>query len=121
RADLRWVGREPGSGARRCFDEIVASRRPPRHIAKSHRAVADAVHSGWADAGVCIRLAAEEAGLAFFSVRDEAYDLCFPASRAEDPRVQALVRILKSPLFRKNLGELPGYDSSETGSEQPIY
>ena len=58
RADLRWVGREDGSGARQCLDELLGGRRkPPRRLASDHRGVAEAVRSGWADAGVCLRLA----------------------------------------------------------------
>ena len=84
---LRWVGREPGSGARQCLDELLSDRRPPpEHLAADHRGVAEAVRLGWADAGVCLRLTSEEAGLDFLSVREEAYDLCYPDALADDPR-----------------------------------
>ncbi|MBC7852280.1 MAG: helix-turn-helix domain-containing protein, partial [Pirellulaceae bacterium] len=56
---LRWVGREEGAGARRCQDDVLGSRTPPRRVATSHWGVAEAVRSGWADVGVCQRLAAE--------------------------------------------------------------
>ena len=64
RSGLRWVGREPGSGARpvsRRVARTAAARR--RRLALDHRGVAEAVRAGWADAGVCLRLAGEEAGL----------------------------------------------------------
>jgi len=112
---LRWVGREPGSGARQCLDELLGGRRPPRRSAPDHRGVAEAIHSGWADLGVCLRLAAEEAGLDFLGVREESYDLCFPAASEADPRIRALVAAVQSPSYRRALGELPGYDSSGTG------
>src|SRR5271165_2207566 len=55
RSDLRWIGREDGSGARQCLDELLGSRREaPRCLASNHRGVAEAVRSGWADAGVCL-------------------------------------------------------------------
>lgn len=120
RAKLRWVGREAGSGARQCLDELLGSRPAPRLLAHNHRAVAESIRSGWADAGVCLRLAGEEAGLRFFTLREEAFDLCFPAALAHDPRVQALVRQVRSPSFRRLLGELPGYDSSATGELEQI-
>ena len=82
---LRWIGREHGSGARQCLDELFGDRRPPRRLASSHRGVAEAVRCGWADAGVCLRLASEEAGLDFLRVREEAYDLCFPERWEGDP------------------------------------
>ena len=114
-SDLRWVGREDGSGARQCLDEVLGDRRPPRRLASDHRGVAEAVRSGWADAGVCLRLVSEEAGLDFLPVREEIYDLCFPERWEGDHRIQALLHVVRSPSYRRALGELPGYDSAETG------
>jgi molybdate-binding protein len=82
--------------------------------------VADAVSCGWADLGVCLRLTSEEAGLRFLSVREEAYDLCYPDSLSDDPRVQALLSVLRSPGYRQLLGDLPGYDASTTGQVQEV-
>jgi molybdate-binding protein/DNA-binding XRE family transcriptional regulator len=118
RGKLRWVGREPGSGARQCLDELLHDRPAPRRLARDHRGVAEAVRCGWADAGVCVRLVSEEAGLRFLSVCEEAYDLCFPASLESDPRVRALVKVIRSTSYRRLLGQLPGYDTSDTGEVQ---
>jgi molybdate-binding protein/transcriptional regulator with XRE-family HTH domain len=119
-ARLRWVDREPGSGARQCLDEVLgrsttrpASRSWP--LAQNHRGVADAIRGSWADAGICLRLTSEEANLSFLSVREEAYEICFPDSLAHDPRLQALCRVVRSTEYRRVLGELPGYDTSRTG------
>ena len=54
-------GPGPGSASTSCSD----GRRPPRRLASDHRGVAEAVRNGWADAGVCLRLVSEEAGLGF--------------------------------------------------------
>lgn len=120
RPGLRWVGREPGSGARQCLDELLGDRRPPRRIAGDHRGVAEAIRSGWADAGVCLRLVSAEAGLGFLGVRQEDYDLCFPETFADDPRLRALVDAARSPGYRRRLGELPGYDAVATGEVQRV-
>jgi molybdate-binding protein/transcriptional regulator with XRE-family HTH domain len=114
-SNLRWVGREDGSGARQCLDELFGDRRPPRRLASDHRGVAEAVGSGWADAGVCLRLVSEESGLEFLPVRQEFYDLCFPECWERDHRIQALIQVVRSRSYRKALGELPGYDSAQTG------
>jgi molybdate-binding protein/transcriptional regulator with XRE-family HTH domain len=114
-SNLRWVGREDGSGARQCLDELFGDHRPPRRLASDHRGVAEAVRSGWADAGVCLRLVSEEAGLEFLPVREETYDLCFPDRWEGDHRIQALLHVVRSQSYRRALGELPGYDSAETG------
>lgn len=120
RSNLRWVGREPGSGARQCLDELLEGRKSPRRVASDHRGVAEAVRNGWADAGVCLRLVSEEAGLGFLPVRREDYDLCFPVRFEKDYRIQALLRALRSPSHRIALGELPGYDSQQTGELQGV-
>ena len=77
---LRWVGREPGSAACELQQELL-SGRVPKHVARGHYGVVEAVCSGWADVGVCVRLVSDEAGLDFVAVREEAYDLCFSARR----------------------------------------
>jgi molybdate-binding protein/DNA-binding XRE family transcriptional regulator len=120
RSRSRWIGREEGSAARELLNELLAYRRLPRRVAYSHRGVADAIRSGWADVGVCVRLAAEEAGLDFVSVREEDYDLCIPAELEGDPRVRLLMETLRSLEFRTSLGDLPGYDSSNTGEVERI-
>jgi molybdate-binding protein/DNA-binding XRE family transcriptional regulator len=118
RAKLRWVGREPGSAARACLDELRPNGPPPRRLARDHRGVAEAVRCGWADVGVCHRLAAEEAGLRFFGVRDEHFDLCYPAGEEGDPRLAALIRVTRSATYRRLLGEVPGYATVQSGEVQ---
>lgn len=125
RARLRWVGREPGSGAQECLDELLgpSSKLTPlrwRHQAHDHRGVAQAIRAQWADAGICLRLTSEEAGLGFLSVRHEAYEIAFPGSIKHDPRLVALCEVVRSPEYRRILGELPGYDTSRTGELRSI-
>jgi putative molybdopterin biosynthesis protein len=115
RSPLRWIGREAGSGARACQDELLRDRPGPRRVARDHRGVADAIRCGWADVGVCVRLASDEAGLRFVKLRDEAYDLCFPTDLENDPRLRAFFRVVRSTNFRKCLAELPGYDCRSGG------
>jgi len=121
RSKLRWVGRESGSGARQCLDDLFGGRQVPRRLARDHRGVAEAVRCGWADAGVCLRLVSEEAGLSFLPVREEGYDFCFPEAAVSDPRLQALIRVLRNAEFRRLLGELPGYDAAEMGEEREVH
>ncbi len=110
-----WAMREPGSAARECLDDLLDKPRASKRVMLSHHAVAEAVKGGWAEAGVCVRLCAEDAGLRFLPVRDEALDLCFSSVIERDPRIQALIRLLRSRAHRRLIDELPGYDASHTG------
>jgi molybdate-binding protein/transcriptional regulator with XRE-family HTH domain len=111
RSKLRWVGRAAGAGARRCQDELLGSRRAVRRMAHDHRGVALAIRSGWADVGICLRLACEEGRLAFLPVAEENYDLCFRRDQAADPRIAMLVNTIRSSEYRRCLAELPGYQA----------
>jgi molybdate-binding protein/DNA-binding XRE family transcriptional regulator len=123
-ANLRWVGREPGSGARRCLDHILKDHHPlPKgfnHVAIDHTGVVETIRTGWAQAGICVRLPAAEAGLDFLVAREEDYDLCYRSDQEHDPRIQALVHAVRSPAFRHSVGELPGYNPSEMGTLVPV-
>jgi len=115
RRPLRWAAREPGSAARECLDQLLGSRSFSGREVNGHAAVAEAVRAGWAEAGVCVRFSADEAGLNFLPVRTEALDLCFLAAFQHDPRIQALVRLLRTRAYRRLISELPGYNARETG------
>lgn len=110
-----WAMRETGSAARECLDELLGGKLVSGRTVKNHAAVAEAVSAGWADAGVCVQLVAEEAGLNFLPVRTETLDFIFPESIAQDPRILALIRLLRSASHRRLIGSLPGYDTRETG------
>ena len=114
RANLRWVGRELGAGARQCQDEILGNRPEPRRLARNHSGVAEAIRCGWADVGVCLRLVSDQAGLGFIHVRNEAYDLCFPTAFESDPRIRKLLELLRSPSTRSLFASLPGYELSRS-------
>lgn len=119
-SDLKWIGREPGTGARQVLDELSEGRIDPTHLARDHRGVAQSISSGFAQAGVSVRLVCEEEGLDFLTVRKEAYDLCIPAPFGEDPRVRALIEVVRSSSYRKMVADLPGYDSHSTGQLESV-
>jgi molybdate-binding protein/DNA-binding XRE family transcriptional regulator len=119
RARLQWIGREPGSGARQVLDEIGEGRISPLHLARDHRGVAQVVHSGFAQAGVSVRLVCEEEGLDFLNIRKKGYDLCILSSAMDDPRIRALVEVVRSATYRRILSDLPGYENRKTGELDP--
>ncbi len=119
-AKIRWVARENGSAARELLNQLREDQAPPRRTAQSHRAVAEAIRSGWADVGVCLRLVSEEAELDFLPVREEEYDLCFAKDCESDPRLRALTEIVRSEDYRRKLSELPGYDAASAGQIENV-
>jgi len=114
-SNLSWVGREPGSGARQVLDELSDGQIVPQHLARDHRSVAQAIRNGFVQAGVSVRLVCEEEGIDFLSVRKEPYDLCFLNASRNDPRLRAMVEVIQSPAYRKQLAGLPGYENNLTG------
>ncbi|MCS7089899.1 MAG: substrate-binding domain-containing protein [Verrucomicrobiota bacterium] len=119
RSSRRWALREPGSAARECLEQWIECRSVDGQVVHGHRAVALAVRSGWADAGVCVRLAAEESRLDFFCLRRERLDLCFPGSLRRDPRIRALLQLIRTSAYRRQVNELPGYTPTTTGELEP--
>jgi putative molybdopterin biosynthesis protein len=111
----RWALREKGSAARECLDELLGGQPVSGKPVHGHGAVAEAVRAGWASAGVCVKLTAQDAGLHFIPVRTEMLDICYSDSLAHDPRMLALIRLLRSRSHRRLISELPGYDASGTG------
>lgn len=120
RRPLCWAARESGSAARECLDELLGKRKFAGRQVDGHAAVAEAVRAGWAQAGVCVRFSAAEAGLRFLPLRTETLDLCFPANFHHDPRMLALVRLLHTRSYRQLISDLPGYDARDTGDIQAL-
>ncbi len=122
RPGIRIVNREPGSGARAALDEALtkAALEPARikgyrSEVGGHLEVAQAIAAGHADAGVTIRVAAQAYGLDFIALREERYDLVIPESEMHSAAVIAMLELLASSRFTRELTELCGYDTAHTG------
>ncbi|MEO6016263.1 MAG: substrate-binding domain-containing protein, partial [Polaromonas sp.] len=103
RAGLRYVHRAPGSGTRLVLDALLASAVvDPASVQgytneePSHAAVAQAVASGRADAGLGMEAATLEKGLGFVPLVDEVCYLACETSAMSSPAVQALLGVLQS-------------------------
>ncbi len=122
----QFINRQKGSGTRMLLDhELKKAGISPTAIpgyereVTTHIAVALAVKSGEADAGLCVYSAAKALGLPFVPVANERYELGFRKEYADDPRLAALIEAVRSPGFREILDRLGGYDTSETGVLRP--
>jgi molybdenum cofactor synthesis domain-containing protein len=119
---VRFINRQKGSGTRILLDHLLSRKGiPPDSIAgydrelTTHLAVALAVKTGEADAGLGVFSAAKAFNLSFVPVAREPYELVFHAETWKDPRVMALASAVTSPSFGKSLEALGGYDVSMTG------
>ncbi len=119
---LRYVNRQRGAGTRVLFDHLleqhgIASGEIAGYAREeyTHLGVAAAVADGIGDCGMGLRSAAEAMGLDFIGLTWERYDLVIPGRRLETPGMQALLSVLRSAAFRRELGAQSGYRSDETG------
>jgi putative molybdopterin biosynthesis protein len=78
-------------------------------------AVAVAVTSGAADAGLGVLSAARALDLDFLPVTSERYDLVIPEAFFETAPIQRLLEAIRSEAFARRVGELGGYGTAETG------
>jgi len=124
RGDVIFVNRNRGSGTRVLTDhllravakeggvdfaEIVRGIKGYRWEAKTHSAVATAVHQGRADVGVGVKSVAKAYGLDFIPIGYEEYDLVVNPESRDKVAVKAFLRYLRSEDLKKMLGRLPGY------------
>lgn len=119
---IRYVNRQRGAGTRVLFDyklkeagiDPFAINGYDREMA-THMAVAAAVASYGADAGMGILSAARAMDLDFIEVAPEEYDFAIPARHLELPHIKAFIKILKSEEFRSRLESLGGYNCDRAG------
>jgi putative molybdopterin biosynthesis protein len=118
----RYANRALGTGTRLLLDEILAqSQLAPGDIEgyadteSSHAAVAQAVASGAADAGLGIEAAARSRGLEFVPLLKEDYYLVCLQAALDEPGTQALLQLLQSEAWQRRLAALPGYEPEACG------
>lgn len=124
RPNVRLANRNPGSGTRVWLDaqirheHIDTTAIPGYDLAlPTHTAVAMAIASGQADAGIGLRASAEAYGLSFTPLFMERYDLVMRKDRLSDEAIDAVLDSLTSRRLRHTLGSIAGYDTLHTGEE----
>lgn len=120
---LRFVNRAEGTGTRVLLNELLAAAGMQASDLQgydsqepSHTAVAQAIASNAADAGLGIEAAAREKGLGFIPLADERYHLVCLKSELPTPQVQALLTELQGQAWQSTLDSLPGYSGSRAQS-----
>ncbi len=119
---VRYVNRQRGAGTRVLLDHELRQRGISsgaiggyEREEPTHLAVAAAVASGRADAGLGILAAARAFGLGFVPVTREPYDLVVRAEDADSPRLAPLWGLLRSDRFQTAVRDLGGYHTKEMG------
>jgi putative molybdopterin biosynthesis protein len=122
-----FINRQKGSGTRMLLDyELKKAGIDPASLpgynreVTTHIAVALAVKSGEADAGMCVTSAAKALGLPFVPVAQERYELAIRREHREDSRIRELTAAIRSAEFREILDRLGGYDTAETGTFRTV-
>jgi putative molybdopterin biosynthesis protein len=122
RPGLRFAARDDGTGTRVVLDELLAAQHidPARIQAltrtePSHRAAAEAVACGSADASFGIEAAARARGLDFLPLAHEQYFLVALRAALDHPHVRTLLGLLRSPAWQQQLNALPGYSADRSG------
>jgi putative molybdopterin biosynthesis protein len=122
RRRARFVNRAAGSGTRLLCEELLARDRLARsdlagfeREESSHAAVAQAIASGSADAGLGIEAAARARGLDFVPLLQEVYYLVCLKDTLEQPAMRALRGVLESAQWQEALAALPGYGPWKSG------
>jgi len=126
-AGRAFINRQRGSGTRMLLDyELKKAGIDPATLpgyereVTTHIAVALAVKSGEADAGMCVYSAAKALNLPFVPVAQERYELAFRKEHTDDPRLTALITAIRSPAFKDILTRLGGYDTTRTGQQRSV-
>ena len=122
RSDISFINRQAGSGTRILLDFHLdqigidpADISGYHHEEFTHMAVAVAVLSGTADAGLGIHAAATALDLDFIPVVTEQYDLIIAAEHFDSENVQILLETVNSPKFKSRVDALGGYSTERTG------
>jgi molybdate-binding protein len=120
-AEHRVAWRAPGAGSRLLLERLLLQEgidpRPEHGVqAGSHLAVAAAVASGAADAGLAVRAVADSLGLDWIPVATEWFELAM--ARTARDAIDPLLDVLGSAPVQARLAALPGYHLGMTGERR---
>ena len=123
RRDVSILNRRPGSSARILLDgQLCRMDLDPRQIKgyeremKSHLTMAAAIADGEADLALGTeRISRQIEGLDFIPLLDERYDLVLRRDAMDTPAVEAILEILRSAAFKKEIRHFTGNDYRDMG------
>ncbi|MDR3282260.1 MAG: helix-turn-helix transcriptional regulator [Candidatus Methanoplasma sp.] len=123
RPDVKMINREKGAGSRVLLDEhlrlLGISKKQVRGYdveSHSHLTVAAAVARGDADVGMGdMKAVSQVQGVDFIPLQKERYELVVREDMMHQPKIEAVVDILRSGRFKEEFAGVGGYDTREMG------
>ena len=123
RTDISVLNRRVGSSARILMDTQLKRLGIPaakvkgyEKIMKSHLTMAAAIAAGEADVAIGTeRISRQIEDLDFIPLLEERYDLVIKLELLKTPAVQKLLKVLKDPVFRKEISRFSGNDYRDLG------
>jgi molybdate transport repressor ModE-like protein len=124
---IRFVNRDPDSGTRLLFDQLLAQHRIDssaingyEHVEFTHAAVAAYVASGMADVSFGVEAAARQFHLDFVRLVTEDYFFVCRKPFLETDAMKRVLEIIRGQEFQSAISLLPGYKCSDTGSVKTV-
>jgi molybdate-binding protein/DNA-binding XRE family transcriptional regulator len=119
---VRLINRNEGAGSRLLLDELLEKTGIPAggipgyaKSASSHFACARAIREGTADIAIGLRAVAESCSLDFLPIQEVGFNLIIPRVLLDFPPVARMLNLLQHQKFHRQLTDLPGYETTETG------
>ena len=119
---LRVAGRQPGSGAQRFLevllakDSIATNQIQYSQVTRTETEAADAISTGQADVTFGLQSVAKQYNLPFIGLAKERFDILVNRKAWFEPGFQSLFEFLKGSEFATRVLASPGYDCDGLGT-----